>query len=606
MSHKKILFILFALLLFIIFFFSNHNSNTPLVLSNHLNNENIPEPRSQIIEEQGFSKKNKINISQNFMVVTANSYATDVAHKVLSSGGTAIDAAIAAQMVLGLVEPQSSGLGGGGFMLYWDANSKKVFSYDGRETAPKSVDYSFFMEPLTKKKQAFFDAVVGGKSVGVPGLLKMLEHAHAKHGRLSWQELFLPAIDLSEKGFIVSERLNTLLRKVPKLKERVKMKEYFFDEDGDATKIGSIHFNQDYANTLRSLSKFGSDYFYKGELAKNIINLIRNDKNPGYLTTKDLEEYEVKEREPICLNIYSYKMCGMSPPSSGGTTVLAILKMMEFLIEDKLIEVNEKIEKNLLLSHFFIETSRLAFADRNSFVADPSFVHVPVEDMLDSKYLESRAKLISSEKLLTDIRPGQFFINEKNPLATHSPEDASTTHISIVDSYGNIVSLTSSIETAFGSRLMVDGFLLNNQLTDFSFNPKDKSGYLVSNRVEGGKRPRSSMSPMIIFDQSGKPILVLGSPGGKRIIPYVAGFIFDVLVMGEDGKDSLFSPHIFQVDERAEVEIGASKHIIEGLRIIGHDPVIRDQTSGIHAIQYKNNKLIGLADPRREGTAKGG
>jgi len=599
MNKKKLFYTSLLLIPIIIFLFSAKNKNP-------IDNVNIPEPSSKIIQKKNFFKKNKIATSPNFMAVTANHYATEAAYKVLSAGGSAIDAAVVAQLILGLVEPQSSGLGGGGFMLYWDASSKNLYSYDGRETAPQSVDESLFIDPETKKTLAFFDAVVGGKSVGVPGLLKMLEDAHLQHGKFSWQELFLPAIDLSENGFIVSERLHTLLKKVPKLKERPTIKEYFFNDEGDALEVGSINKNQKYSDTLKLLSKFGSDYFYKGKLAKNIIKVVSEDQNSGSLTIQDFEEYEVKVREPICQFIFSYKICGMSAPSSGGSSVLSILKMLEFLITEHSMKPGTKIEEDLLLAHFFIESSRLAFSDRNTFVADPDFVDVPLIDMLDEKYLKSRAKLINKKNILTDVRPGHFYSSKKNPVSTSSPEDTSTTHMSIVDAYGNIVSLTSSIETAFGSRLMVDGFLLNNQLTDFSFNPLHESDHLIFNRVEGGKRPRSSMSPMIVFNLDDEPVMVLGSPGGKRIIPYVAGFILDVLIMGREAQESLFRTHILQVDDRVEVEFGAPKNLVDELQSIGHDPVLRDQTSGLHIIQYDNNKLIGLADPRREGTAKGG
>ena len=349
------------------------------------------------------------------------------------------------------------------------------------------------------------------------------------------------------------------------------------------------------ANISSAIVK-ASNEVISGKLENNKgINVSNRNIKLDYLTIKDLEEYDAKEREPICQFIFSYQMCGMPPPSSGGTSVLSILRILEYLSKDGFFNLNSKIEDNPLLAHLFIEASRLAFIDRNTFIADPDFVNVPIKNMLGKKYLESRAKLISKKKILTDLHPGKFFSNQTNPISAVSPEDASTSHLSIVDSYGNIVSLTSSIETAFGSRLMVDGFLLNNQLTDFSFNPIDTSGGLVSNRVEGNKRPRSSMSPMIIFNKDGKPLLVLGSPGGKRIIPYVAGLILDVLIMSRDAQDSLYRPHIFQVDDRAEVEVGTSKHIVEELRSIGHDPIIRDQTSGLHVIQYKDNKLIGLA-----------
>ena len=603
--------VLLSLALLLLFACQDVDHPRPLnsdFLTESADNNLPPEPSSQIVDLEGLDQAQPIKkaTSNNFMVVTANPHATAAAKKILLQGGTAIDAAIAAQLVLGLVEPQSSGIGGGGFLLYWDAKQKILQSYDGRETAPSSVDENLFFSPESGQTDKFFSAVLGGKSVGVPGLVKMLELAHQQHGELDWQQLFSPAIQLADQGFAVSERLNTLLRLVPKVKQRDEIKQYFFDQQGQPLAIGTQLKNPDYAQTLEKLAEQGGDYLYHSELTQKIITAVNQDNNVGYLTAKDFTEYQPVERAPVCRQIFSYRLCGMGPPSSGATTVLATLLILEQLAEPILVAGQEPIENNPLLAHYFIEALRLAFADRNTYVADPEFISVPVNQLLATDYLAKRAQLISSKRAMPDVAAGDITLPSATRFMTQdSPELESTTHLSIVDQLGNAVSMTTSIETAFGSRLMVGGFLLNNQLTDFSFRPRDVNQERVANRVEGGKRPRSSMSPMIVFDQHNQPVLIIGSPGGKRIIPYVAGFIYEVLALGRAPEDALQRPHITSIGRGVEVEQGAPASLIDGLAELGHRPKVKYQTSGLHLIYRKQDQWLGLADPRREGTAVG-
>ncbi|MDG2472227.1 MAG: gamma-glutamyltransferase [Pseudomonadales bacterium] len=603
--------VLLSLALLLLFACQDVDHPRPLnsdFLTESADNNLPPEPSSQIVDLESLDQAQPIKkaTSNNFMVVTANPHATAAAKKILLQGGTAIDAAIAAQLVLGLVEPQSSGIGGGGFLLYWDAKQKILQSYDGRETAPSSVDENLFFSPESGQTDKFFSAVLGGKSVGVPGLVKMLELAHQQHGELDWQQLFSPAIQLADQGFAVSERLNTLLRLVPKVKQRDEIKQYFFDQQGQPLAIGTQLKNPDYAQTLEKLAEQGGDYLYRSELTQKIITAVNQDNNVGYLTAKDFTEYQPVERAPVCRQIFSYRLCGMGPPSSGATTVLATLLILEQLAEPMLVAGQEPIENNPLLAHYFIEALRLAFADRNTYVADPEFISVPVNQLLATDYLAKRAQLISPKRAMPDVAAGDIALPSATRFMTQdSPELESTTHLSIVDQLGNAVSMTTSIETAFGSRLMVGGFLLNNQLTDFSFRPRDVNQERVANRVEGGKRPRSSMSPMIVFDQHNQPVLIIGSPGGKRIIPYVAGFIYEVLALGRAPEVALQRPHITSIGRGVEVEQGAPASLIDGLAELGHRPKVKYQTSGLHLIYRKQDQWLGLADPRREGTAVG-
>ncbi len=567
-----------------------------------------PEPGSGIVKLND-ANNNKIARGQDFMAVTANPYATAAAYAVLDNGGTAVDATVAAQAVLGLVEPQSSGLGGGGFMLYWDASRKTLQTFDGRETAPLAADQNLFFDPSSQTPDRFFTAVIGGKSVGVPGIVKLLGGAHQLHGRAQWSSLFDDAIALAENGFEVSPRLNILLRLVPKVSERDAIADYLFAANGDPLPVGYRLKNPEYADTLKQLASQGSAVFYQGALATAMIATSNNDQNPGQLSQRDFDQYQVVQRAAVCKNLFDYRVCGMGPPSSGGSTTLAILGILAQLEKSHALNFNsadfDSLQRDIATAHYYIEASRLAFADRNTYIADPDFVDVPIDGLLDDNYMRSRAKLITADKVMTDVAPGKPAGLHTSYTIQSSPELMSTTHLSIVDRYGNAVSMTSSIETAFGSRLMTGGFILNNQLTDFSFAPRDANQALIANRVEGGKRPRSSMSPMIVFDRNDKPVLIIGSPGGKKIIGYVARTLFEVLAFDRPLMDAIASPHVFHMGSRLEVESTIDESFVQALQAYGHQPVKKPQTSGLHAIMLQDDGWLGVADPRREGTAQG-
>lgn len=547
----------------------------------------------------GFGAIKSANYSKA-MVVTANPHASRAAVKILRQGGSAVDAAIAAQLVLGLVEPQSSGIGGGAFMLHWQARSGELIVWDGRETAPASVSETHYIN-TDGQPMDFLSAVIGGHSVGVPGVLAMLEASHKEHGKLPWADLFTPAIILAEQGFAISERLHILLSRMPKVAVNPQIREYFFNrsETGWQPKtVGSQLQNPAYAQTLRRLAALGVTDFYQGELAKQIVQAVNNDSNlPGRLSLSDMKAYQPKKRDALCGQFRIYRICGVPPPSSGGTTILAILGLLEAYE----IRYGEHADWH----HGFIEASKLAFADRNAYVGDPAFVSVPTLGMIDQDYLHQRAKLIRNHSVLNNVNAG-LPPGAEPRLSSNSPEFPSTTHLSIVDTEGNVVSMTSSIETAFGSRIMVGGFLLNNQLTDFSFMPRAANGVLLANRVQSGKRPRSSMSPTIVFKDD-RALLVIGSPGGTRIINYVAGSLYRILVKQLPVAEAIADGHIIAMGYGVELESGrADESTLIRLRERGHNIVLRDQTSGLHVIRIDEKVgLEGGADPRREGEISG-
>ncbi|WP_444902450.1 gamma-glutamyltransferase [Microbulbifer sp. SSSA007] len=536
--------------------------------------------------------------ANTYMAVTANPHASRAAEQVLAQGGTAVDAAIAAQMVLGLVEPQSSGIGGGAFMLSYDADDKELQYYDGRETAPAAVDEHYFMHE--GKPRSFIRAVIGGYSVGVPGVIRMLEMAHKRDGKLPWESLFQPAIDLAENGFEISPRLHQLLLRLPSVAARPAIANYFFDSDGKPLPVGHKLKNHDYAQTLRMIAKGGSDAFYHGEIAKAIVEAVNNDpENPGLLSLEDMATYKAKQREPLCSLFLEYRVCGADAPSSGGTTVGGILGMLQQFPLDKM-EAGDD-----LLTHLFIEASELAFADRNTYSADADFVSVPSKPLVSPDYLSSRAALIDPDSANT-AKPGNPSAGTSKRTMAQSPEMPNTSHLVVVDRYGNGVSMTTSIETGFGSRLLVKGFLLNNQLTDFSFTPRDADGNLVANRIQAEKRPRSSMSPTIVFNKDGSMRLLVGSPGGSRIIDYTARTILYHLGLDMPIADAIAAGNIGAIGRRVELEPGFfSSETVEKLKARGHQVVERNLNSGIHAIALKDKKLHGGADPRREGSALG-
>lgn len=535
--------------------------------------------------------------SSSYMVAAAHPLAAEAGRAILSAGGSAADAAVAVQMMLNLVEPQSSGIGGGAFLLYWDASAKELTTFDGRERAPLSATPDYWLGP-GGAPLGFWDAVIGGKSVGVPGTLKLLEVAHARHGRLPWTSLFEASILRAEAGFPVSPRLAASIQSAmerglgafgPTLKQ-------FSRADGSPLQEGDRFENRDFARALRLIAAHGSDPFYHGAVAGDIVAAVRTPTNPGELTMRDLATYEVVERAPVCAPFRGYEVCGMGPPSSGGLTVGQILMLLE----------GQELGAgpNLDAYHLFTEAAKLAHADRALFMADSDFVDMP-EGLLDPDYVASRAALINPTEASAKAVAGDPPWEEAALLAPDAPrERPGTSHFVIVDSYGDMVSMTSTIETGFGSRVMTNGFLLNNELTDFSFTP-EKDGKPVANRVEGGKRPRSSMAPTIVL-KDGEPVLLIGSPGGSRIINYVAHSLVAILVWGIDPQQAISLGHVVNRNGGTDLEENTEAAGLElPLSARGHEITVRNLNSGLHAIQITPEGLIGAADPRREGVALG-
>jgi gamma-glutamyltranspeptidase/glutathione hydrolase len=544
----------------------------------------------------GLTEKQAI-VADQFMVATANKHATQAGFNILSKGGNTIDAAIAVQAMLTLVEPQSSGIGGGTFILYWDNNNKVLHTFDGRETAPQDVNADLFK--VDGETLPWRDAVVGGRSVGVPGTLRALEMAHQEFGKLPWNSLFEDTINLAQQGFSVSPRMAKLLamKLHPGLSTFPASKAYF-EHQGQPLVEGHQLSNPALANSLSVIAKQGADAFYQGELAKKIVKTVQQASiRPGKLSLQDMAAYQAKKRQPVCGKYRRYKVCGMPPLSAGGVGVLQILGLLErFDLSD--------LKDSAAAAHLYTQASKLMYADVKSYVADSDFTHLPWQPLLNKGYLQGRSKLISADKDLGKARLGK-------PYQSYliAPDDAmdlpSTSHISIVDKQGNAVSMTSSIEFAFGSGLFVEGFLLNNQLTDFSLSASI-NGYPVLNRVEANKRPKSSMSPTILFDEKGAPLLIVGSPGGSRIISYVAQTIVNVLDGGMNIQQAIDLPRITNRNDYTALEKGtAAEQWAAPLQQMGHDVKIIDLNSGIQGIQRYQGQWIGGADPRREGVVKG-
>lgn len=550
-----------------------------------------PEPAT------GFAPK-PIVTTQHFMVVAAHPLAVDAGYEVLKRGGSAMDAAITAQMVLNVVEPQSSGVGGGGFLLYYDAKAKRLAAYDGRETAPADASPKLFLD-TDGKPLRFVDAMVGGRAVGVPGLTRMLELAHRRHGRIAWSQLIAPAVELAETGFLVSPRLHALLAQERFLPNDPNARRVFYDVEGRALGIGVRLGNPELAATLRAIASGGARVLHEGPIARAIAQAVTAAQRPGSLSESDLAGYRAIEREPICGSYHAYRICGVPPPSAGGITVLEILKLLESRPMYKL------APGSLMSAHLFAEAGRLAYADRNRYIADPAFVDIPMRELLDPRYLSKRGRLIDVHRSMKNALPGALPRTAERPLDATSIEAPSTTHISIVDRDGNAVALTSSIEAAFGSRIMVRGFLLNNELTDFSFLPESE-GRKVANAVEGGKRPRSSMSPTMVFDEHGRLSMVLGSPGGNWIINFVARTLVATLAQGMNVQDAVGLPHVGSRNGPTEIERAPGADRLRlGLELLGHEVRVLDLTSGLHAIQRVPGGWMAGIDPRREGAARG-
>ncbi len=550
-----------------------------------------PEPSGAVVAHSDVT-------AERHMIVAANPLAAEAGLAMLREGGSAIDAAIAAELVLGLVEPQSSGLGGGAFLLHYDAAVRATVAYDGRETAPAGADEAMFLA-ADGAALDFETAVESGRSVGVPGLVAMLELAHQNHGILPWARLFEPAIELADSGFPVSPRLHALLSEYADANWPAAARNYFYPV-GEPAAVGTQLVNPAYAATLRRIADAGSAAFYDGATAQEIVAAVAADPLPGSLAAADLAGYEPIRAPPVCSTYRDYRICGIGPPSSGGVTTLAILGMIERF------NMAELSPNDPDAIHLLAEASRLAYADRARYLADDRFVPVPITGLLDPPYLAERSALIDPQCSMGEAPAGSppGAIAMATPMPQREP--AGTTQISVVDDVGNAVSLTASIETAFGSRRWAAGFLLNNQLTDFAFVPRDDYGKAVANRVEPGKRPRSSMAPTLVFAPDGELHAVLGSPGGSRIIAYVAQALVAIIDWKLSPQAAVDLPHMTNRNGTTDLEAGtAIVALAPDLAARGHEVRLVDMTSGLNAIVIGAGGLAGGADPRREGVALG-
>ena len=539
-------------------------------------------------------------VSEEFMVSTANPHATQAGRDIIMQGGSAVDATIAAQLVLTLTEPQSSGIGGGAFMLHFDQQSGVVVSYDGRETAPASATPDLFRH-ADGTVMGWLEAAEGGIPVGVPGVIRMLELAHQEQGNLPWAALFEPAINLAENGFAISPRVFEVVGWVEGPERFPAFYAFYFNDDGSRKPVGTVLTNPELADSLRAIASGGADAFYQGPLAKTIIEEVAETSvNPAAMTLDDFASYEAVERPAVCVDYRDWHVCGMGPPSSGGVTVAQILLLLERF------DMASVAPGSLDAVHLISEAERLAYADRNLYLADSDFVAIPLEGLLDESYLAARSSLIDPEVSMGIAEPGDVGGWDDAALAPDDGDQGfSTSHISVVDRDGNAVSMTTSIERGFGSRLMAGGFMLNNELTDFSFEA-EVDGVPVANRVEPSKRPRSSMAPTLVFDLDGNLIMAIGTVGGSRIICYVAKTVIAALDWGLDIQAAIELPHHVNRNTGTELEEGTVlADLMEGLQARGHEVSQRSMTTGLAGFFIENGVISGGADPRREGTALG-
>ena len=538
------------------------------------------------------------------MISSANPLASAAGREILRAGGSAVDAAIAAQAVLTLVEPQSSGIGGGAFLMYFRKSDGRVEAFDGRETAPAAIRPDVFVT-ADGKRRSFRDISTGGAAVGVPGILRMLALAHKEHGKLPWARLFERAISHSENGFPISPRLHAMIRRAKDLQNFPAARAYFLTPEGTAKAVGTLLRNPLLADTYRRLAAGGAEAFYSGDIARDISAAVANAaRNPAMMTLGDIAGYQPKIRKPICRPYRTWRLCAMPPPTSGGLTTLQILGLLEGF------DMARIPPSSVQAVHLISEASRLAYADRRRYIGDPDFVTVPVDGMLDSAYLRRRAEQISGIGSMGKASPGQPRGAEKAQLADDEREGfPSTSHLSVIDRDGNAVSMTTTIERAFGSRLMVRGFLLNNQLTDFAFIPR-RDGRRVANAVAPGKRPRSSMSPTLVFNAEGNLFATVGSPGGSRIITYVIKALIGLMDWKLDMQGAIDLPNHANRNGATELEKNTpvAKHA-DALRKLGHNVKIGSLVSGLHGIRVTRDAFgdgyDGGADRRREGVALG-
>jgi gamma-glutamyltranspeptidase / glutathione hydrolase len=523
------------------------------------------------------------------MVAAAHPLAVDAGLDVLRRGGTAVDAAIAVQMVLGVVEPQASGLGGGGFMLHYNGATGAMTVYDGRETAPAGATPTMFLD-RNGNPLGFREATVSGISVGVPGALAMLELAHKEQGKLAWNELFKPAIEVARQGFAVSPRLAAWIGRMPLLRNEPDIRATYFNADSSPKKVGERISNPALAETMQLIADQGVQAFYRGAIAAEMVARVHDHVRPGTLSLADLADYRPIKREAVCGPYRVWVVCGVPPPSSGGIAILQVLQLIEPF------DIWRDPPNSLRVLHLIIEASRLAFADRDRYVADPAFVSVPVAGLLSPVYLAERRLLISSDRSMVGL---------VGPGLPPGYVERGTSHISIVDRWGNAVSFTTTIEAPFGAEIMLHGFLLNNELTDFSALP-EVGGRLVANRVEPGKRPRSSMSPTLIFDQDHKLVAALGSAGGARIIGDTLQTVIGLLDWKLSMQDAIALPRIINMNGPTELEGGTPlTNEADALRDLGHQVQVRSHEGGLAGVRRLGDGWEGGADPRRDGVAKG-
>ncbi|WP_088286737.1 gamma-glutamyltransferase family protein [Ideonella sp. A 288] len=566
----------------------------------------VPEAASGLTAKPGWA-------TRRFAVAAANPLATEAGDRILRAGGSALDAAVAVQMVLALVEPQSSGLGGGAFLLHWDG--QQVQAWDGRETAPAGADERLLLGP-DGRPLPLPQAVASGRAVGVPGAVRMLEAAHRQHGRLPWATLFEPAIALAEQGFPVSARLHTMLQAADHLRRDARAARFFFLPDGQPLPIDHRLRNPALAQVLRSIARQGSSALHDGPVAADIVARVQGHATlPGRMTAADLAAYQPVRREPLCTDWQtSYRICGMPPPSSGHLTVMQILGLVDHA-SVAAPALQDGIPSAAWL-HTYTEAARLAYADRNQYIADPDFTAPPGGDwrsLLGADYLRQRAGLIGPTSM-TSARPGTpAVVRVAYGTSAESPEHG-TSHLSIVDADGRAVAMTTTIEAAWGSGLLSDGgsglpggFLLNNQLTDFSPEPADAQGRPIANRVQAGKRPRSSMSPTLVFDRrDGRLLMSLGSPGGATIIHFVAKTLIGSFDWGLDAQRAIDLPNFGSLNGPTLLERGRfPASTVDALRARGHTVLEVDLPSGLQAIQRTPTGWFGGADPRREGVVMG-
>lgn len=540
----------------------------------------------------------QLSFGKNSMVVTNNPWATKAATEILNAGGNATDAAIAAGFMLGLTEPQSSGVGGGGYILSY--NGKKLVAYDGREVAPQSANPNWFLG-TDGKPVSFESAMLSAHSIGVPSEVALFYTMSKKQGVLAWPKLLAPAIKLAENGFPLSLRLYTLLvSDQDVLKTNPALRAIYFTNDGDIKPIGSIIKNPAYAASLKQIAK-DPQSFYKGKIGKDIVNAINNKAGAKIYTQKDLTDYAVLSYDPVCADYRKkYKICSVPPSSSGGTTVLELMKIYAN-------NYSGTDYDDPAWAYNFLEASKLAYADRNQYLADPKFVTQPIKGLLDDKYILTRSKLVSSQALSTPVTAGLPAGADRKYAPDTSPKPHGTTAVAIVDKKGNAIAMTVTVEHQFGSHIFVDGFFLNNELTDFSFSPVNSSGKAIANRVEAGKRPRSSIAPSMAFDHKGKLVAIAATPGGSQIICYVAKNLIQMLDMNMTPLAAVSSPNLCAVNTTPMIESGPSTLVaaIPQLESQGETVIQGELISGETNIIRGQKGWFGAADPRREGVAAG-